>query len=93
MKQAGCLPFQPFIRAETFLSSIIPLLPHFAASGTLEAGIRVLAISALFSILYLCAVVVLHGGFAPLGQMLLILKEMSPLTRRAPAAPQAVGAA
>ncbi|MBZ5526364.1 MAG: lipopolysaccharide biosynthesis protein [Acidobacteriia bacterium] len=63
----------------------LPLLT--AAPGALGAFLRILAVSALFAILYFAAVVLLHRSFDPLQRVLRLLKEMAPkgmLARQAP---------
>lgn len=56
---------------------LVARIPGFAtASGAQGALLRIVVISLFVSVLYLGAVVVLHGGLAPLQQMTLLLREM-----------------
>jgi O-antigen/teichoic acid export membrane protein len=50
-------------------AGIMPMLPHFAAPGPMEAFARIVVISSMFASLYLGAVVSLHRGFAPLREL------------------------
>jgi O-antigen/teichoic acid export membrane protein len=59
-----------------------------AAPGPGGAFLGILAISLLSGALYLLAVVALHRGFAPVYQLLNLLREMVPWKRR-PTSPQA----
>ncbi len=49
-----------------------------AASGAAAAIVRILTISVFFLVLYVGAVVVLHGGFEPLRQIARLLPDMIP---------------
>jgi glycosyltransferase involved in cell wall biosynthesis/O-antigen/teichoic acid export membrane protein len=50
----------------------------FAMVGATGAAVRVVAVSLLLGLLYLSAVVLLHGSFEPLHQMSRLLREMAP---------------
>lgn len=58
---------------------IVPALT-FLPEATSSAGAftRIVVISALFLALYLMAVVVLHGGIAPVSRVLRLIREMAP---------------
>ncbi len=61
----------------------------FAGPGAVGALIRIPVVSAVFGVLYLGAVILLHRGYAPLSQLSALLREMIP---RAPIAkPSAAG--
>jgi len=64
-----------------------PLLT--AAPGALAAFLRILAVSALFAVLYLAAVVLLHRSFDPLLRVLRLIKEMIPKGMQPKQAPAA----
>jgi O-antigen/teichoic acid export membrane protein len=58
---------------------ILKDVPLFAAaSGSLGAFVRIMADSALFGVIYLAAVAILHGGVKPLLQFKGLLLEMLP---------------
>jgi PST family polysaccharide transporter len=57
------------------------LASSVAAPNAVAAIARILAISLLFGVLYLGAVVLLHGGFAPLIQLSGLVREMVPRGR------------
>jgi PST family polysaccharide transporter len=58
---------------------IIRLLPAFVeASGWIGAAVRIAAVSSLFSVLYIAAVVLLYRGCSPLYQVARLLREMTP---------------
>jgi PST family polysaccharide transporter len=60
-------------------AAIIPALPLSPeAANSTGALTRMVAISALFSTLYLLAVIVLHGGIAPISRALRLAREMAP---------------
>jgi len=52
-----------------------------AASGSMGAIGRIVVISVLFGALYLCAVILLHRGCAPLSQVAELLRDMVPWGR------------
>jgi PST family polysaccharide transporter len=52
-----------------------------AASGAMGAIGRIVVISVLFGALYLCAVILLHRGCAPLSQVAELLRDMVPWGR------------
>jgi PST family polysaccharide transporter len=54
------------------------ILSAVSASSAAGALIRLVATSMLFVVLYLVAVIVLHGGYAPLRQLTGLLREMLP---------------
>jgi PST family polysaccharide transporter len=61
---------------------IIRTLPSLvAASGAVEAALRIAVSTLLFGILYLSAVIFLHNGCAPLYQFARVLREMVPWER------------
>jgi len=63
-------------------AAIIGGLPGFGASlDSIGAIVRMAKISVLFGVLYLTAVVILHGGFAPINQVAGLLREMMPSRR------------
>jgi O-antigen/teichoic acid export membrane protein len=62
-----------------------PLLTD--APGAAGACLRVIAVSLVLTILYLSAVVILHGGFKPLYESAALLREMVPWNRLASALP------
>jgi hypothetical protein len=68
------------------------LLSFGFASSASEAAVHTLVITALFALLYLAAIVLLHGGFAPLLQVWSIFKEMLPQGRSTLAVVVAEGA-
>ncbi len=69
-------------------AAIIRELPSFAAATTAgEALIRILTISLMFGALYLGVVILLHGGLAPLYQVMRLLREMIPSGRFSRPAP------
>jgi len=74
--------------AATVITSHVPIL--VAATGAQGALLRILAVSLLVGILYLAAIVILHGGFAPLRQMLFLLREMVGWGRQNALSPAAV---
>lgn len=47
-----------------------------AAAGAYGAFLRIVVITGLMGVFYLIAVILLHGGFAPIQQILLLLKDM-----------------
>ena len=53
----------------------------------LGAILRIVNISALFALLYVAAVILLHGGMAPLRRLLKLLREMAPQRRPVQANP------
>jgi hypothetical protein len=56
---------------------IIARIPGLVTLGGSEGALlRVVIVSLLVGVLYLAAVVVLHGGFAPLRQISLLLKDV-----------------
>jgi O-antigen/teichoic acid export membrane protein len=55
--------------------------PLVEASGVLGAVVRIVAISSLFSALYIGAVIVLHGGCEPLRQIARLLPDIVPWGR------------
>ena len=57
------------------------LMPFAGMSGAGEALARIVTISLLFGSLYLGAVILLHGGAAPLYQIAALLREMVPSGR------------
>lgn len=61
--------------ATALIAARVPAL--VAASGARGALLRTVVCSLIVGFLYLGAVVLLHGGFAPLRQMLALLKEMA----------------
>lgn len=60
--------------ATTWIVARIPNLT--ALTGSEGAFLRVIVVSLLVGLFYLSAVVILHGGFAPLQQISFLLKEM-----------------
>jgi O-antigen/teichoic acid export membrane protein len=54
------------------------ILSTVSASSAMGALIRMVTISSLFLVLYLTAVILLHGGCAPLYQFILLLRGMLP---------------
>jgi polysaccharide transporter, PST family len=54
------------------------LLSSIAAPNAVAAIARIAAISLMFGVLYLGAVILLHGGFAPLVQLSGLVREMVP---------------
>ena len=70
---AGC--------ASALITLKIPAL--VAQPGSIGAAIRMLAVSALFGILYLGVVILLHRGWAPLGQFVSLFRGMVSLGRSA----------
>jgi len=61
----------------TFL--LIGRLPFFAAAAdSIDVMARIAKVSLLFVILYMCAVIILHRGWAPLNQVGGLLREMMP---------------
>ncbi|MGH9453972.1 MAG: oligosaccharide flippase family protein, partial [Terriglobia bacterium] len=63
-------------------AEIIRGLPYLAtASGSVGAASRLVVISLLFGALYLSAVVLLHGGLAPLHRLASLLREIIPWGR------------
>jgi O-antigen/teichoic acid export membrane protein len=60
-------------------SAILRRIPALvAASGPVGAITRILTTSVVFVVLYLAAIVLLHGGLAPLKQFARLLKDMGP---------------
>ncbi|MGC2300167.1 MAG: polysaccharide biosynthesis C-terminal domain-containing protein, partial [Acidobacteriaceae bacterium] len=47
-----------------------------ALSGAGGAFLRIIVVSAFVGVMYVAAVIVLHGGFAPIRQILLLVKDM-----------------
>ena len=63
-------------------------IPSFMAGrGALWAVARLLAVSVQFLVLYLCGVIALHRGFAPLKQVAGLLREMTSRGKSAKPAP------
>jgi PST family polysaccharide transporter len=65
--------------------AITPRLPLPGAMTSLAALGRIAIVSALFGMLYVGAVILLHGGLAPLHQVVRLLQDMAPasmLSRR-----------
>ena len=58
-----------------------------AAPGATGAVVRIAIASALFAVLYIAAVVLLHRGRAPLMQLAALLEEMAPRLKRSKPAP------
>ncbi len=67
---------------------IVRHIPSLVAEpGAIGALMRIVTTSLMFSVLYAGAVILLHGGYAPLSQFGGLLREMSPwerFTRRSP---------
>ncbi len=59
------------------------LNPSILTPGILVALARVIAISLLFSVLYVAAVILLHGGTDPLNRIATLLPELLPWARSA----------
>src|SRR5262249_54095963 len=57
---------------------IVRAVPGFAVPGAIGALVRILTSSLVFVILYLAAIILLHGSFAPLYQFAGLLREMGP---------------
>jgi O-antigen/teichoic acid export membrane protein len=74
---AGC--------ATALALQILPL--HVVGSGLVGLSIRVVGISGLFLTLYLGGVALLHGGWDPLMQFAMLVREMVVPRRRAESAP------
>jgi polysaccharide transporter, PST family len=78
---AGCM--------SAFVMQAIPVFG--AMSGLVGPFVRIVVVSVLFVTLYLGGVTVLHGGWAPLTQFAMLLREMLPsswFARTAPAVAQ-----
>lgn len=60
---------------------ILRLPSSIAAPSAVAAVVRIAAISLMFGVLYLGAVILLHGGFAPLVQLFGLVREMVPRGR------------
>jgi O-antigen/teichoic acid export membrane protein len=67
-----------------------PIWGFASASSPLGAVEHIVGTSLLFAALYLAAVVLLHGGFAPIHQVAGLLREMVPWGRRSKPTPVAV---
>jgi hypothetical protein len=75
-------------------SAIFRKIPSFvAAPGALGAAVRLVAISSLFTALYLGAVILLHGGCDPLYRFAKLLPDMVPWVKlsRSPGLSEASG--
>jgi len=60
-------------------AAIVRGIPSLAvASGSMEAIVRIVVVSVLFAALYLCAVIILHRGCAPLSHVAGLLRDMVP---------------
>ncbi len=60
-------------------AAIVRQLPSLAAAeGAMGAFIRIVSTSVVFVVLYVGAIILLHGGFAPIVEFSGILKEMAP---------------
>lgn len=69
-------------------SLLVREMPAFeAAPDTLWAGVRLVAVSLLFLVLYLAGVIALHRGLAPLRQTVGLLREMAFRGKRLKPAP------
>jgi PST family polysaccharide transporter len=66
-----------------------PPLDTPSSAGAALGAITI--ISALFIVLYLAAVILLHGGLAPLRQLTGLLRELAPLRKSSTSAAEAVG--
>jgi O-antigen/teichoic acid export membrane protein len=64
------------------------LFAPVAGPGVMRAVVRILTNCSLFSVLYLVAVILLHGGFDPLRQIARLLPDMLPGARFSKMAPQ-----
>jgi polysaccharide transporter, PST family len=63
-------------------AAIIRGTPIWATASNTGAALRaIVVISALFGSLYMCAVILLHWGLAPLRQLASLLRELTPLSR------------
>jgi len=74
-------------------AAIIRQIPALAAAtGVVGAAVRIASTSVLFSVLYIGAVVVVHGGSEPLTRLLNLLPDMVPWNKSAnsPPPPEAV---
>jgi PST family polysaccharide transporter len=64
--------------------AIIPGALSLTAAASAEAALaRIVVISATFGALYLGAVILLHGGYAPLRELVRLLRELAPSGRPA----------
>jgi hypothetical protein len=52
-----------------------------AATGAMGAVVRIVTITLLFSVLYVGAVIILHGGSEPLDHLLRLLPDMFPWSK------------
>lgn len=69
--------------AASFCSAIVHRIPALAAApGWLDAVNRIAMVWLLFSALYLGAVILLHGGCAPLRDLDALVRDMLPASRR-----------
>ena len=72
---------------------IVQQIPWLAvAQSTLAAFEHILIVSSLFSVLYLAAVVALYGGFAPIRQVIALVREAMPSRRSAKTVPEPAAA-
>jgi PST family polysaccharide transporter len=60
-----------------------------AAPGSAGAWLRLVLTSLMFGVLYLAMVILLHGGYAPIRQLLNLLREMIPWGKLRPTATSA----
>jgi PST family polysaccharide transporter len=60
-------------------AAIVPALTVLPEAGSAAGAlIRIVVVSTLFATLYLLAVIVLHGGIAPVSRLLKLIREMAP---------------
>jgi O-antigen/teichoic acid export membrane protein len=75
-------------------ATIIRQIPSLtAATGVVGAAVRIASTSLLFSVLYIAAVVVVHGGSEPLSRLLNLLPDMVPWNKSSNSPPPPEAAA